>query len=207
MSWRNRTSRRPGVTVAIPSIPPRRALLQRALGSVVAQTFSAAAVSVAVDLSKEGAAITRQRALDGVQTTWTAFLDDDDEFEREHLEKLWNHAQDTGADYVFSWYHVVAGGQVLQHDPVFPPTHFSEPWDPARPRQTTITVLVKTELAKEVGFVPVVEGQYVDGQRYGEDYEWTLGCNRLGKISHLVDHTWLWHHDSGNTSGRPDRWS
>lgn len=196
---------KPCITVVTPTIPPRAELLQRALRSVSAQTLPAAAVSIAVDIDREGAAVTRQRALDAVQTPWTALLDDDDEFMPHHLEALWRHAEDTGADYVFSWFKVAVGGRVLEHDPVFPPTHFTTPWDPANPRQTTITVLVRTDLAKEAGFVQPDAGATVDGLPWGEDWTFTLRCNQLGTISHLVERTWLWHHGS-NTSGRPDRW-
>lgn len=195
------------ITVAIPSIPPRRDLLRRAVDSVSSQTLQPEALVIAYDNHRQGAPKTRQRALDQVKTTWTAFLDDDDEFMPHHLETLWNHAMNTGADYVFSWYRVMVDGTAYVHDPVFPPTHFSEPWDPTNPRQTTITVLVKTELAQRVGFVEPERGLITsDGQHWGEDWTFTLGCNRLGTISHVAEHTWYWHHDSKNTSGRPDRW-
>lgn len=192
----------PRITVVTPSIPPRAEQLQRALRSVALQTLPAAAVSIAVDLDREGAAVTRQRALDAVRTPWLAFLDDDDELMPHHLETLWRHAEEAGADYVFSWFKVVVGGRVLEHDPVFPPTHFTAPWDRANPRQTTITVLVRTDLAKEAGFVRPNDGATVDGLPWGEDWTFTLRCNELGTISHVVQHTWLWHH-GGNTSGRP----
>lgn len=196
------------ITVVIPTIPPRRALLHRAIQSVTEQTYPAAALAVVTDLRKEGAPKTRQRALDMVKTPLVAFLDDDDEFMRDHLLKLLGHMRDTGADYVYSWYKVVGyGGVVFNHDPVFPRTHFTEPWDNANPRQTTITTLVRTELAQEVGFLGLPEMETGDGNVSGEDWNFTLGCmNAGGKISHLVDHTWYWHHDSQNTSGRPERW-
>jgi hypothetical protein len=191
------------ITVAIPTIPPRYQLLARAIRSVSTQTLPADALSVSWDIEHEGAAATRQRALDGVQTGWTAFLDDDDEMLPEHLARLMRHARETDSDYVYSWFETVPAG----HDP-FPPYHFTNEFNPADPIQTTITILVKTELAKSVRFVPQDdEGKLIRGQRWGEDYEFTLGCIRAGgKISHLVERTWLWHHDSGNTSGRPDRW-
>jgi hypothetical protein len=71
----------PGITVAVPAHPARIAngMLGRAVGSVWAQTRPPAALSVAVDLDRAGAAVTRQRALDAVGTEWTAFLDSDDE--------------------------------------------------------------------------------------------------------------------------------
>lgn len=195
------------VTVAIPSIPPRKLLLHRAVSSVIAQTRAVDGVSIAVDNERQGAGVTRQRALDGVTTDWVAFLDDDDEFMPYHIEMLLHHQVDTGADYVYSWFKVISGGRVLETDPVFPPGHYLNPWDNANPRQTTVTVLVRTELAKQVGFVKMEDGRTIDGQRWGEDWQFTLGCLAAGaKIEHLVAKTWLWHHDSGNTSGRPDRW-
>lgn len=196
------------VTVVIPSIPPRARLLRRAVYSVLNQTLPAAGISIALDLRKEGAGPTRQRALDGVTTPWVAFLDDDDEFLPLHLELLLDHALQTGATYAYSWFKVVRpDGVIIENDPVFPPGHYLNPWDDANPRQTTVTTLVRTELAKQVRFIPPEGEDTIDGQRWGEDWQFTLGCLAVGaKISHLVAKTWLWHHDSGNTSGRPDRW-
>lgn len=194
------------ITVVIPSIPPRAALLQRAIASVMSQTYPAAALSIAIDHRREGAARTRQRALEAVQTPWVAFLDDDDEFLGNHLETLITAANDTGADYVYSWFKVVMGGTILEYDPVFPPTHYTEPWNNASPRQTTVTTMVRTGIARAVGFAPPGDGE-VDGLRAGEDWDFTLGCMAHGAlIHHVVDKTWLWHHDSSNTSGLPTRW-
>lgn len=196
------------ITVVIPTIPPRARLLARAVQSAASQSLPAAALSVAVDSQHAGAAHTRQRALDAVRTGWTAFLDDDDEFMSQHLERLYAHAKETNADYVYSWFTVISRtGDVLTYDPVFPAGHFIDPFDPADPIQTTITVLVKTDLAQTVGFWKPDDDREIDGQRWGEDYTFTLDCLRLGaKISHLVERTWYWHHDSNNTSGRGDRW-
>jgi len=194
---------KPGITVAIPTIPPRAHLLQRAVASVLAQTHPAAGLAIAIDYAKQGAGGTRQRALDMVDTQWVAFLDDDDEFMPTHLETLWNAAHAHSADYVYAWYETVPFGC----DPFPASPHYLDPWDPTRPRQTTVTTLVRTELAKEVGFANFTEtGELIDGQRWGEDYAFTLGCNEKGKIHHVVAKTWYWHHDSGNTSGRSDRW-
>lgn len=183
----------PDITVAIPTIPPRAGLLQRALASVSDQILLPKAVSITLDSEHEGAWRTRQRALDAVQTPWVAFLDDDDEMMPSHLRDLAQHAEETGADYVYSWF-VVASGT----DPFPEATHYLPPWDNANPRQTTMTVLVRTDIAQKVGFKDVP----------GEDWHFTLGCMEAGaKISHLVKRTWIWHHDSWpNTSGRGDRW-
>lgn len=186
------------VTVVIPTIPPRNHLLTRAIASVSAQTLPARAISVAVDTRHEGAALTRARALDVVSTEWTAFLDDDDEFGPYHLEHLLEHALAENADFTYSWFETVPAGR----DP-FPDWFRTEPWHPDQPRHTTMTVLVKTELAQEVGFIPAEPG----AGHGNEDWRFILRCNELGKISHLCDErSWWWHHDSGNTSGLPDRW-
>jgi hypothetical protein len=113
--------------------------------------------------------------------------------------------EETGADVVYSWFKVVGpGGHVYEQDPVFPPGHYLNEFDPENPIETTITTLVRTELAKEVGFRALDRGHDANT---GEDYGFILGCVRAGaSIKHLVKKTWLWHHDSGNTSGRPDRW-
>lgn len=194
---------KPGITVVIPTIPPRTHLLQRAVASVAAQTHPAVAVAIAMDVLKQGAPATRQRALDMVDTQWVAFLDDDDEFMPNHLATLWDAALAHQADYVYSWFDTVP----LGGDP-FPQSHYLDPWSDEKPRQTTITTLVRTELARKIGFASFSEtGELVDGQRWGEDWSFTLGCLAAGaKIHHVVAKTWYWYHNSGNTSGRPDRW-
>ena len=196
----------PGVTVAIPSIPPRARMLARAVGSVLAQELPAAALSIAIDTQKQGAAATRDRALRAVRTQWTAFLDDDDQMQPEHLRVLMDAAQESGADYVYSYYTVAGpNGDLMPH--VDPLQHFGRPFDPARPHQTTITVLVRTELAQQVGFQDPPDGALIDGQRYGEDFAWTVGCAAAGaKFLHVPRRTWLWSHHGANSSGRPDRW-
>lgn len=194
------------ITVAIPAHPARirNGMLNRAIASAMLQTTHPVALSVAVDIGGDGAPITRQRALDAVTTDWVAFLDSDDLFMPHHLEALSKHALDTGADFVYSWFKVMdAQGRILEHDPVFPPTHFTEPFDPLNPIETTITTLVRTALAKEVGFQELNRGHDTNT---GEDRFFTLGVMDAGGIiSHLVEKTWIWVHHGHNTSGRPTK--
>lgn len=185
----------PDVTVCIPTIPPRTEMLQRALKSVYAQTYPPTAISIAVDIHREGAWATRQRALDAARTTWVAFLDDDDEFLPCHLEDLLACATENDADFCYSWFTGTHSGDPLGH--------FGKPFDAANPHHTTMTVLVKTELAQAVGFTPPRSDQIAGG----EDWRFLLGClSRNAKVVHLPKRTWDWHWHSSNTSGQPDKW-
>jgi glycosyltransferase involved in cell wall biosynthesis len=203
----------PRIAVITPTVPPRGRLLARAIRSVGTQTLPATAISIAVDAAHLGAPATRQRALDGVgsDVDWVAPLDDDDEFLPFHLEALYAHALETGADYVYSWFELVGpnGQSYGNHDPVFPPTHFTNEFDPEDPIETTVTILVRRELLQEVGYVQLHRPEaYAAGASTGEDRNLTLRCIEAGAtIKHLVQRTWRWHHHGNNTSGRPDRWT
>jgi glycosyltransferase involved in cell wall biosynthesis len=208
--------RLPTISVITPAHPARLTggMLTRALHSAHGQTLPPDAIHVAIDLDKQGAAATRQRALMAATTEWVAFLDSDDMFMPQHLERCMKWALETGADFVYSWFRLLAlraDGQVRDYgdeDPVFPPGHFQNPFDPENAIETTITTLVRRELAQEVGFQELDRGE----GNSGEDRYFTLECVRKGAhITHLVERTWFWtHHEMapgfpGNTSGRPTK--
>lgn len=181
------------ITVAIPVHTSRisNGLLDRAVGSVWRQTLPAAALAIAHDVYREGAAQTRQRALGMVVTPWVAFLDSDDEFLPAHLQLLSEHAAATRADYVFSWFVRAKGGDPLGH--------FGKAFNPAAPHHTTMTVMVRRELAMEAGFL---NHDQANPDWSGEDWRFTLRCIELGAhIVHLPEETWIWHRHAGNTSG------
>ena len=190
-----------GITVVIPTIPPRPACLMEAVASAWLNTLKPIGFSIALDVDGEGAAATRNRALMSVRAAdspWVAFLDDDDEMHPDHLAKLMAHAEATGADFVYSWFDAEGF-----KDP-FPESHYLNEFDPANPIETTITTLVRTELAQEVGFQPIPERKI----NSGEDYNFVLGCVKAGaKISHLVDRTWTYRHHGFNTSGLASNWT
>jgi len=208
------------ISVITPAHPARarNGKLLRAQKSVLAQTTLPDAHCVAMDLDGQGAAPTRHRALMMAQTDWVAFLDSDDLFMPRHLELCMKHALETGADFVYSWFKILQEGadgtfNVIEGDGkgdgVFPLTHFTNDWDPDNPIETTITTLVRTELAKAVGFQTLDRGHKINS---GEDRYFTLGCMTAGaKISHLKRKTWFWSHhwltkqQMGNTSGFADR--
>lgn len=191
---------KPGVTVVVPFHEQRRrsGLLDRAERSIRAQTTSVDVV-LAEDIHRMGAAITRHHGLALVDTEWTAFLDSDDEMDPDHIEQLLACAAATGADYVYPWFRVVGGS-----DPF--PMFFGKPWDNNAPHQTTITILVRTELAQQIGFHTPPPDSVIAGQRGGEDWHFTLGCLAAGAtIVHHPERTWTWHHHGANTSGEPHR--
>jgi len=190
-------SHSPGVTVAIPSIPPRSNLLARAVASCAAQTMKPRAISIAIDTEREGAGPTRTRALLGSQTEYTAFLDDDDEMLGCHLEVLHGLAVEHEADVVWSWFQVVGGEDPLRQ-------FRGRQWNPQEPHMFPITALVRTEMAQSIGFSPPI---HYSGQISGEDFPFWLAMRDAGaKFMHTPEITWCWHHDSGNTSGMPNRW-
>ena len=198
----------PSISIITPAHPARvrNGMLDRALRSIWAQTLLPQAVHITVDTEGDGAAPTRQRALMAATTDWVAFLDSDDLFLPQHLDKLLRHALDTGADYVYSWFKILNSvNQILEHDPVFPLGHYLDEFDPEHPIETTITTLVRRELAQQVGFFAATEpGGTNPGHNSGEDRQFTLGCIAAGAtIKHLVDKTWLWGHHGQNTSGLP----
>lgn len=191
---------RKGITVVIPTIPPRAKMLARAVTSVERQTLRPYDVIVQGDADHDGAAVTRQRGLEAVETEWVAFLDDDDEMLPGHLEALAMSARWQCVDMVFSWYSVVGGTDPRPHE-------LGLPWDPSQPRQTTITTLCRTETAQACGFLAEGDEDLTSPDRHfaGEDWRFTQRMNEVGTIHHLPVISWLWHHHRHNTSGLP-RW-
>lgn len=162
----------------------RNGMLERAAASVRAQTVPVEHV-LARDVYQMGAAVTRNHGLMLVETEWTAFLDSDDEMDPDHIAKLLECAKQTGADYVYPWFRVAGGS-----DPF--PMFFGKPWDDARPHSTTVTIVVRTEIVRRLGFRSVPQ----------EDWDFTLRCVAEGvKIVHLPERTWTWHHHGRNSSG------
>ncbi len=187
------------VTVVVPFHTHRETngYLQRAIRSIEAQTLSGVQVIAVRDELRQGAPATRHAGLMMAQTPWVAFLDSDDEMDPHHLEACLTAAREQEADYVYPWFRVQGGG-----DPF--PQFFGQPWDNDQPHQTTVTTLVRTELAQAVGFAMPSPDSEVGGHRGGEDWHFTIGCMAKGaKIYHHPERTWTWHHHGRNSSGMP----
>lgn len=188
-------SLRTGITVCIAAHPARfgsQGLLVRALASVAAQSLLPVAIHVVNDVDRQGAGWTRRTLLDHVDTEWIAWLDSDDEWMPEHLEKLHRVAVDTDSVFVFSWF--------TGRDPL---GHFGLPFNPCMPHHTTMNVLVRTDIAKEVGFPDNATGPFAN-----EDWAFITGvaklaCERNLKMTHLAERTWHYYQAGQNTSGQP----
>lgn len=214
-----------GITVVIPTIRPRHALLRRALASVEGQTLRPSAVVVVEDVDREGAATTRHRGLMMSQTRFTAFLDDDDEFLPAHLETLHTAAVEHGAGYVWSRFRLTyPNPNFKEHGNATERFQYPRPpedpyplgagtfqqWSDEQPAQTTVTTLVDTVHAKDCGgFLPDIDKRewQINGQRAGEDWDFTLRMRAAGVVFRHAPHvTWNWHHHGRNTSGLPSNW-
>ena len=191
------------ITACIPTHPARgdafdgHSLLGQAIASVFRQTAQAeGGISLATDLDGDGAGRTRQRALDAVETEWVSFLDSDDTWYPHHLATHMRLLEESGADVCYSWFD---GNQL----PGWEITHRGRVWNSAEPHHTTMTLTVRTELAKRVGFATDHPEGWTLAQ---EDWRFVLGLNELGaKFIGTGETTWTYRIHGGNTSGLPSR--
>lgn len=206
----------PGITVCIPSIPPRAEMLQRAMNSVdqAAKTLKASYPgypvhgATVIDTEKRGAAWTRHQALLRASTEYVAFLDDDDVMDPWHLKVLYDAVLRHEADYVWSRFRVGYSNGSFAPGPSPLGAGSFQQWRDEQPAQTTVTTMVRTELALDVGgFLESSNAEEIDGQRAGEDWAFTLACRAAGGVfRHVPVVSWTWNHHGSNTSGLPERW-
>lgn len=172
-------------------------LFHQAVRSIYQQTRRPAQICVAVDdgthtdyNAMRGAAASRQRALDMATEDWVSCLDDDDLAYPWHLEKHWSMLQESGADVAYSWFD--------GNDPF--PMHRGRVFDPAEPHHITTTITMRTEMAKQVGYLQPDGPMHQDWS--GEDWKMILGLCKLGaKFIGTGDVTWHYRVHQGNTSG------
>jgi glycosyltransferase involved in cell wall biosynthesis len=185
------------ITVAIATHPPRMGPdgpYERAVASVHAQNYAATGgIAVALDVAGEGAAATRNRALELVTTEWVAFLDSDDELYPDHLKLCARYARLTGVDVVYPGWD----GEDLTG-------MFGRPFDPAlleRANYIPVTVLARTEAIRTAG------GFQAHPDENGDPCEdwglWLAMTGQGAKFGHLPVKTWRMH--PGGTRGRADR--
>jgi len=211
------------ITVVIATIPPRAALLARALASVAAQTLQPKAIVVEYDHGRTGAAATKNRAIWKADTEWVAPLDDDDLFLPDHLEQLrlaqcrtcnddsetvevessrpggaptvYAYAPGPGADVVYSVPHI-------PQIPGFrdPDGRYGQPFDAEemlRRSYVQTTSLLRTSAVLTAGGFQVPDVVY-DPQDPRRNYDdWGLYKQILargGQFHHLNMSTFIWNH-------------
>ena len=199
------------VTVAIPTIPGREALLERALASVWAQTRPAAAVAIVNDTERRGAWWARTRAAAMADTGWVAFLDDDDELLPHHLEVLVAAGEQTNAGLVYGYPEVIGGpdplaapvDQRLVAAPVAVPFGAEQAeWLRRVANFIPLGYLVRATLVEEVGGFPKPFSP--DWPQAHEDRGFLVRLLDAGASFHNAGRvTWRWHirHES-QTGGR-----
>jgi glycosyltransferase involved in cell wall biosynthesis len=193
------------VTVVIPHITTRVFELGRAITSVTAQTLQPENVVISFDKRHDGSAVTRNRALYHISTTWVAFLDDDDELLPNHLETLVRYAVREGATVVYSGCRVVDGqNNIIPLQEEW--GRFGQSFDANLLREKSyipVTSLVHATMAKRALFGPPAHALDSDY----DDWGFYLRLLDVGaRFLHVPEITWVWHHDGNNTSGRGDRW-
>lgn len=201
--WYEDGDRDAGIAVVMPSIASRanNGLRDRAVMSVHRQTLHPIELHVAVDYNHDGAAATRQHALDAVSpdAKLVAFLDDDDTWYPHHLAtqyglicRGWGDGEP--ADVAYSWFD--------GNDPF--PMHRGRRWNPSDEHHLTMTIMVRAELAKKVGFHNHTEAS---PEWPGEDWAFIQKLNALNaRFAGTGEVTWTYQVHEGNTSGLGSRW-
>jgi hypothetical protein len=198
----------PDVTVVVPFHVERttNGMLNTCLWSLREQDTRVQVLTV--DGTGIGAAGARTAGIEAVDTKWVAFLDSDDWAYPDHVRTLLGAAIDTGADYTYSYFTIHDQWEGARPD-LDPLGLFGHVFDPSAPTQTTGTILVLTDLSRDLGgFRPQDPDRLIPGTtlRYGEDFDFTVRASGAGaSILHVPRRTWAWRHGHHNTSGLPGR--
>jgi len=207
----NHGQRRLTVTVCIPTIPGRERYLLRAKQSVADQTRPPDHVLVGLDRDRAGAATTRNRLLESVNTDVIAWLDDDDWFGPHHLSACMRVLENGKADLVYP-VPLMEGGHdrtATTYQGVFPTSPWGLRWQPELEQHIRdhgsfipMTHLVRTEAVRRAGGFP--EGGVLASGRYqGEDERYLIAMLDTGAVfEHLDRRTWHWWVNPKSTAGR-----
>lgn len=212
------------VCVAIPTIPGREDLLDRAVESAKNQTRNFDQLLVERDTMRTGAAASRNRLLSRVTTDVIAWLDDDDTFLPAHLSYCMRVLERQLGSLERPVDLVYPIPKIFGRDPTATTYqgHLVGPWkirfgpeQEAHLRRNgsfiPMTHLVRTDLVRAIGGFR--EGYQVDdGKRYrGEDEDYLIRLldhrdadhPRGAVFEHLPKRTWLWNaHPATSTAGR-----
>lgn len=163
------------ITVLTATIPGREHLLEEAKASVRAQTLQPQDHLVQLDKERLGQPVILNRLTEQVTTDWIAFLDDDDLFLPHHLQVL----AEAEGDIRYSDCEVTGRNWT-------PPNQDFDPELLRRENFIPITVLMRTDLFRQVGGFPAHAISYLD-------WELWKRCLEAGAtFTHIPEVTWCY---------------
>jgi len=200
------------VAVCIPTVPGREVDLMRAEMSVMKQDRQPDQFLIEVDKDRTGAAATRNRLLERVESDVIAWLDDDDWLRPNHLKACMRVIENTfTVDLVYPRPQMVnrRDPTAVTHQGRFPVSPWGLRFTPEMAAHIKhvgsfipITHLVRTETVRRVGGFP--EGRTLDNGRYqGEDERYLIEMLEAGAVfEHLDQRTWYWMVNPNSTAGK-----
>jgi glycosyltransferase involved in cell wall biosynthesis len=203
------------VSVCIPTIPGREESFRRAVASVHAQTRKPEQILVGRDTQRLGAAVTRNRLLERVETDLVAWLDDDDWVRPVHIAALARaFEEDPTIDLAYPVPVLEPQGRrdtvAVTYQGQWPYSPWGLRWCPEFEQHIRtlgsfipITHMVRTSVARAAGGFP--DGETLpDGRYRGEDEAYLIALLDQGARFHHVDRrTWHWYDNPRRTEGRP----
>lgn len=179
------------ITVLTATIPERSGMVVNAINSVSAQKIKPTSHIVVVDTQKKGNFATYQKLLNMADTEWVCFLDDDDIFYPDHLEKLIKNSN--GYDVIYS------NPAIVNDDTDW--VHYSEPFSYDKLMIDSIvpmTALVKRNLMLEVGGFKEIQAC---------DYAMWRDLAKYGaRFKKIEDITWEYRFHETNYSRKGKTW-
>ena len=184
----------------------------RAQISVMQQDRQPDQFIVCTDDDREGAAATRNRMLDQVETDVIAWLDDDDWIMPGHIRACMRVMEQSPfhPDLVYPRPKMVNGRDpvAVTHQGVFPTSPWGLRFTPefaAHIRHVgsfiPITHLVRTETVRAAGGFPESR-RMPDGRLQGEDEQYLINMLDKGAVfEHLDQKTWYWFVNKKSTAG------
>lgn len=206
----------------MPTIPVRKEMLGRALLSVHTQTRKPDEIIVRVDTKGQGAAVTRNACWQAATSDYVAFLDDDDEWLPDHLERCLAALEAAKATLAYPWFQLVGWAEATPERPdplatmqngqlVHP---LGVPFGPEQEQHyrkyafIPITCVVKRTALVQTGGFPV-PGSEDWPMEDCEDWGGWLRLLDVGaKFVHVPHRTWRCHLNDaafplGSTAGKP----
>jgi glycosyltransferase involved in cell wall biosynthesis len=186
-------------------------MLAQAMTSVTAQTRPPDEIHVVTDQLGQGASWTRNQTWRAATSDWVAFLDDDDVWFPQHLERLLDASAD--ADVVYPWFELSVGNQ---SDPLAcrvdgelrTPLGVEFGDEQARYIREEnnfipITLMVRRALLEEVGGFPALNSPEWPENCCEDWATWRKLLDAGARFKHVPERTWRWNWHGANTMGRP----